>query len=464
MAFEITIPRLGWSMEEGTFVRWLKQDGDTISPGDPLFELEGEKAAQDVEAVDAGVLRISPESPKPGAIVAVGTVIGYLTAAGEAVPASRCVVSGSITAQDAQFVSGHSADSGSMADPTVQGAVTPAAPPSVRRMARERGIDLTHVKGSGPAGRIFASDLHLDAPCDGSLSSAKNAAVASPRARRVAKELGIDWTGLSGSGRNGRVRERDVRASAGSPIENAAPVGKLRSVEVRGTEIALTRHRRAVADQMVRSRQTTAPVTITTRIDATNLVSLRQQFKTDAATAPSYTDIVVKLVSIALADHRMLMAQWSDDQLIVPEVINIGIAVDTDAGLLVPVIRNVPSLTLVELSNVSTKLIAQARAGLLKLNDIQGGVFTVTNLGAYGIDAFTPIINPPETAILGLGQIRRDPAVVENQIIPRDQMTLSLTFDHRIVDGAPAARFLQSVRQALESPSAWLLRPEREPR
>lgn len=464
MAFEITIPRLGWSMEEGTFVRWLKQDGDQILPGDPLFELEGEKAAQDVEAVDGGILRISPESPEEGAIVAVGTVIGYLTAAGEAIPASLGAVARGIPAHDATFVSGHAADSGSMADLTVKGASAPAAPPSVRRMARERGIDLTQVTGSGPAGRIFAADLQLDAPIDAGSSSAKGSTVASPRARRVAKELGIDWTGLAGSGRNGRVRERDVRASADSLRQNVVPIGRLRSGEVPGMPIPLSRHRRAIADQMIRSRQTTAPVTITTRIDATNLVSLRQQFKTDAATVPSYTDIVVKLVSIALADHRQLMAQWSDDQLIVPDVINIGIAVDTDAGLLVPVIRNVPSLSLMELTRVSTTLIAQARAGLLKFSEMQGGVFTVTSLGAYGIDAFTPIINPPQTAILGLGQIRRDPAVFENQIVPRDQMTLSLTFDHRIVDGAPAARFLQSVRQALESPSAWLLRPEREPR
>lgn len=437
MAFEITIPRLGWSMEEGTFVRWLKQDGDTVKPGDPIFELEGEKAAQDIEAVDGGTLRIPATAPEPGTVVAVGSVIGYLVGAGELAPTG----SAAVVAPKVETISA----------PTDREPA--AAPPSVRRMARELGVSLSKVAGSGPAGRITAADLKP--PQHARVASSST--ISTPRARRVAKELGVDWTSIAGTGRGGRVREQDIRSSAatnGTGRRNASANGI-----PAGTTIPVTRHRRTVADRMAYSSQNTAPVTLTTRIDATNLVSLRQQFKTaGGATVPSYTDIIVKLLGIALTEHPLLMAQWAGDQLVIPEMINIGLAVDTDAGLLVPVICDVTSTSLPDLSAESARLIALARAGKLKADDMQGGVFTVTNLGSFGIDAFTPIINSPETAILGLGRIRREPAVVDNQIVPRDQMTLSLTFDHRIVDGAPAARFLQTVSQALETPSAWLLR------
>jgi pyruvate dehydrogenase E2 component (dihydrolipoamide acetyltransferase) len=211
---------------------------------------------------------------------------------------------------------------------------------------------------------------------------------------------------------------------------------------------------------MLQSQQQTAPVTLTTRVDATNLVSLRQQFKSanDQGAIPSYSDIIMKLASIVLSQHPLLMSQWVGEQLVIPEAIHIGVAVDTEAGLLVPVVRDVDQLSLLEVSKQSAQLVERARTGQLKAPDLQGGVFTITNLGSYGIDAFTPIINIPETAILGLGRIRREPAVYENQIVPRDQLSLSLTFDHRIVDGAPAARFLQTLGQAIETPSAWLLR------
>ncbi len=455
MAFEITIPRLGWSMEEGTFVRWLKRDGDAVKPGEALFELEGEKAAQDVEAVDGGILRIPATAPQPGSVVAVGSVVGYLVADGEGIPGS---------AHETSRVIGDSMP------PAVAAAVSVSAPPaapSVRRMAREMGVDLGQIAGSGPAGRITASDVLATTVAVGfgfnemvvSSPRVSSSTVASPRARRAARELGIDWTGLSGTGRDGRVREQDVRAVATARPDASRSLATPQFADVAGTTSPVTRHRRTIADRMTYSRQHTAPVTLTTRIDATNLVSLRQQFKSDGGTVvPSYSDIVVKLVATALAQHPQLMTRWVDEQLIVPDVISIGLAVDTDAGLLVPVIRDVPSLSLVELSAASSRMITQARAGQLKASDMQGGVFTVTNLGAYGVDAFTPIINSPETAILGLGRIRREAVVFENQIVARDQMSLSLTFDHRIVDGAPAARFLQTVSQALETPSAWLLR------
>lgn len=429
MAFEITIPRLGWSMEEGTFVRWLKQDGEIVKPGDALFELEGEKAAQDIEAVDGGILCIPATAPQPGTVVAVGTVIGHLVAEGEQVANVNPVPQPAASAEAKR-----------------ESEAVPAAP-SVRRMARERGINLAAVAGSGPAGKILANDIHN---ANGIATDAESSrtSVASPRARRVANELRIDWRTIAGTGRGGRIREQDVRrAAAAAPVHSST-----------GESTPITRHRRTISDRMMRSQRETAPVTLTTRIDATNLVSLRLQFKTSVEVVPSYTDITIKLVSLVLPRHPLLMSQWANDQLVVPDAMNIGVAVDTPAGLMVPVIENVSALSLVDVAGASARLIARSREGKLKVAEMQNGVFTVTNLGAFGIDAFTPIINSPESAILGLGRIRREPAVVDNQVVPRDQMTLSLTFDHRIVDGAPAARFLQEVAQAIESPSAWLLR------
>ena len=461
MAFEITIPRLGWSMEEGTFVRWLKQDGELVKPGDALFELEGEKAAQDIEAVDGGLLQIPPTAPAPGTVVPVGLVIGYLLATGETDPtvtskAPRTIDSKSKSANvPPQTSPGASADSRPSAGTNAPRDV--AASPSVRRMARERGISLSVLAENGLAGRILASDLNSPAatavrtmgvPATGVKTAMAVSNVASPRARRVARELGIDWTQLSGTGRAGRVREQDVQNAATSK-----PCGPVPSQAA-----TITRHRRTIADRMMHSHLGTAPVTLTTRIDATNLVGLRQQFKTASQVVPSYTDIVIKLIATLLPDHPLLMSQWSDDQIITPSSINIGIAVDTEAGLVVPVLRDVPAQSLLDVALTSSQLIARARQSQLKGTELQGGVFTVTNLGSFGIDAFTPILNSPESAILGLGRIRREPAVVGNRVVPRDQMTLSLTFDHRIVDGAPAARFLQSVAGAMEAPSAWLLK------
>ena len=285
MPFEITIPRLGWSMEEGTFVRWLKKDGDSVKPGEALFELEGEKAAQDVEAVDGGILHIPTSAPKPGTVVAVGAVIGYLVAEGEAIP----IASGStplLTPSPSVAV--------------ISPAVAPAAAPSVRRMAREMGVNLAKIAGSGPAGRISAADLQT-APAV-ALPHVKSSTIASPRARRVARELGTDWTTIAGTGRDGRVREQDVRGNAAhrSSARNAIP----QTFVVPGISIPVTRHRRTIAERMTYSRQNTAPVTLTTFIDATNLVSLRQQFKAAGGTVvPSYSDIVIKLVSMALSQH-----------------------------------------------------------------------------------------------------------------------------------------------------------------
>jgi pyruvate dehydrogenase E2 component (dihydrolipoamide acetyltransferase) len=282
----------------------------------------------------------------------------------------------------------------------------------------------------------------------------------SPRARRVAAELGIDWSRLRGSGRTGRIRERDVReaartASAHGPDANPNPPSRFEVVPV-------TPLRQVIAERMLTSLRSTAPVTLTTSADATNLVSLRNQFKAVASGAdevvPGYTDFLVKLAASALERHPTLNSQWAGGQLVVPRSIHIGIAVDTDAGLLVPVIRDAARLTLRQVAMSSRDLAERARRGQLRAEEMQGGTFTVTNLGAFGVEAFTPIINYPQCSILGVGRIQRQPLAVGDRIVACDRVTLSLTFDHRIVDGGPAARFLQTLCRLVENPGPCLVR------
>ncbi|MBI1918397.1 MAG: 2-oxo acid dehydrogenase subunit E2 [Planctomycetes bacterium] len=227
-----------------------------------------------------------------------------------------------------------------------------------------------------------------------------------------------------------------------------------------GRDIPVSRARRIIAERMLASLRATAPVALTTTADATNLANLRAQFKAAARSSevvPGYTDFLVKLCAVALRDHPMLMARWDGDHLIVPEGIHIGIAVDTEAGLLVPVLRDVPSLGLRQLAARTRELTERARAGQLTAEEMSGGVFTISNLGSFGIDTFTPIINYPECAILGVGRLRRQPEVVEERVVARDVVSLSLTFDHRTVDGAPAARFLDALRKCIENPAPWLV-------
>lgn len=214
--------------------------------------------------------------------------------------------------------------------------------------------------------------------------------------------------------------------------------------------------RRIIAERLLTSRRSTAPVTLTTTVDATDLVNLRQQWKVASASSdrlvPTYTDLFTRLTALALEKHPLLNSRWEDDCIVSPVGIHIGIAVATDAGLLVPVVRDILRLTLSELSMRSRDLIERARQGTLLAGELQGGTFTITSLGALGIDAFTPIIHYPECAILGIGRIRRCPAVLGDAIVIRNQVTLSLTFDHRITDGVPAARFLQTVGALIENP------------
>ena len=468
MAIEVTVPRLGWSMDEGTFAEWLKREGEWVGKGDMLFVLEGDKAVQEVESFDEGFLRLIPESPSPGDVVRVGQMIAILLAKDEVASADADIVKDPPRGKDVEMKTSSSEESWRSADVmrtdaalSTEVALGHRMGPAARRLVRELKVDLTNVTGSGPSGRILPEDIR-GASSRSLIASPKDKPHASPRARRRAHELGVDWTAIKGTGKSGRIRERDVVSVARTPSTSSTPHRDLASGEPNKTgRTKSTPIRRTIAQRMVASHLATAPVTLTTTVDATNLTGLRQQFKLSAASVgevvPSYTDFIVKLLAFALKEHPMLNARWEDDVIVTYAESHIGIAVDTDAGLLVPVVRGVESLPLRTLAAQSKGLVDKARQQRLTSEEMQGGTFTVSNLGAFGIDAFTPIINGAQCAILGLGRIRRLPTYVEDQLVPRDMMTLSLTFDHRIVDGGPAARFLQTLSRAIENPAARLI-------
>ncbi len=414
MPTAITLPRLGWSMEEGVFIEWLKRNGESVKSGDALFTIESDKAAQEVEAIDAGTLHVPANGPQRGDKIKVGAAIGYLLADGETSEA-------------------------------VRGSITPAAAvedQSARQTASESGG-----KKQGkplPLADVVATERKQGAPL------ASPAAPASPRARRAAREKGVSLEPVSPSGTSGRIRERDV-----------LKVWNERSADSENWEVIETQSmRRTIADRMVRSLNSTAPVTIHRRCDAVEVVNLRNQLKQAAehAEGPSFNDILMKIVAGALRLHPMLAARWVSDQIEIPNALHIGFAVDSEHGLFVPVIRDVLQLSLREVTGASRLLIEAARAGELKQAQMQDGCFTMTSLGSFGVESFTPIINHPQTAILGVGAIRREAVAMEDGTLAnRHQLTLSLTFDHRIVDGAPAARFLQNVCERIENPFAALL-------
>lgn len=401
MATEIVVPRLGWSMDEGTFVEWLKADGEQVNAGDMLFVLEGEKAAQEVESFDAGLLYIPAESPRAGDTVLVSQVLGFLLEEGETPP---------------EYKPADAPVSSVLDEPNV-------TPPQLEKSEKS------------------------------SVNRAGRRNIASPRARRKAKELGIRLDGVSGTGRNGRIRERDIVAAAENGV--VKPAGTASSAVIAPTQSGTlkppTNVRRITAQRMQASAQQTVPVTLHTKFNAKGLIAYRDSLKSSGMT-PSYNDIIIKLAANLLRECPELNACWTAEGVYVYDQINIAFAVATDNGLLAPVINQVDKLMLDDVAEYSTELIEDARAGRLGEDQLTGGTFTVSSLGTFGVDHFTPVINLPQSGILGIGRIVAEPLVEAGEVIAGQTMSLSLTFDHQVLDGAPAAHWLQKLVHALTSP------------
>ena len=443
MATEVRLPQFGMGMQEGKVLRWFKHEGDQVQEGDPLCELETEKANVEVPAPEGGIL--SQIVAEVGATIPVFEVLGVLAAAGEPAPPRRSVVAGKKdgTARSAGV---------SNPSPNMRAAINsdggsrgPQVTPLARRVAKEHGIELNGVTGTGPGGRITDHDVRrliderMKASVSATAAAPRNVQI-EPRARRLAQEHKIDLTRLIGSGPGGRLTEQDVRQFL------AAPSLSGRHEQV----IPLTGKRGVIARRMTESLQSSAQLTLTTEANVTVLV--RQRKAPNEQPDLTYNELLIKASALALRKHPRLNSTVVGQEIHVLPEIHVGLAVALDDGLVVPVVRNADQKPLAVIASEVRELIERARAGKLMMAEITGGTFTVTNLGGFGITSFTPIINPPEAAILGVGCIvdrlvRRDSDMVWQQM-----MGLSLTVDHRVVDGAPAAAFLKTLCELLERP------------
>jgi pyruvate dehydrogenase E2 component (dihydrolipoamide acetyltransferase) len=446
---EIVMPKLGLTMTEGTITEWRKAEGETVKQGEILFEFESEKSALEFEAPADGVLAEIITSA--GETVPCGTAVARLTTALPTADPFDKLRAGRRPIRQACAERSRS----TQGEPPTADQSLPATP-AAKRLARELNVDLSALSGRGPQGRIQMADVEVAAE-SAAIPATEPAKTATPVAKRLAAELNLDWTQLKGSGPGGRVVKADVQ-QADRP--QAAPVS-LPDTEA-GAPVSvepLSGVRRVIAQRMSASAFTAPHVTLFTEADATNLVEARTQINAELAgmVKVSYNALLVAISARALNDYPNLNACLVDEEIHRYHNIHIALAVDTERGLLVPVFRHADQRDLVSIQQSGDELIQRALSGQSLPDDLSGGTFTITNLGMLDIDGFTPIINQPQAAILGVGRIVPKPVVVDNNIVIRQMMSLSLSFDHRLVDGGPAARFLQRIKQLIERPFALLV-------
>ena len=449
MAIEITLPKLGLTMEEGTVDEWLVEDGAAVSVGMPLLRLATDKIDVDVEAEADGILAQGVQS---GATLPPGAVLGWLLAPGESNPSGALPVSAGpadATPGDRQFVS-----------------------PNARRVAAELGVDISQLRGTGPNGRVTSEDVE-DAVAAGT------ARTTSPLARRDAQQAGIDLNSVQTD--SGFITRKDVRdaisskvaspgptdsgASGGVPESALAPppVGNSNGIarmQESSSIIPMKGMRGTIAARMVQSLTEMAQLTHGFEVTMDAVVELRgtlkEQYRDLGLQVPSLNDFVVRAASLALRKHPILNATIVDKEIHVLRHIHMGMAVAVPGGLMVPVIRDADTLSIFELARVTRELAEACRSGSISLDSLEGGTFAVTSLGTYGVDMFTPVINPGNVGILGVGRLRESGRWEGERFVKTQVLTLSLTFDHRAVDGAPAAEFLQTVNGLLARPLVLL--------
>jgi len=423
MASEVILPRLGQGMESGTIVRWLKAEGDRVEKGEPLYELDTEKVTQEVEAEASGILlRIAVAEGE----VPVGRTVAYIGEEGEQLP-----------------------------EPAE------ASPEPDARVEAERGAAASAEKPAAAPARDAERDrdgaASMEAEATAEAPSRVNGRIkASPLARRIARERGVDLAGVRGTGPDGRIVAEDVERAAAASAAAPAPVPAVSAPVGEVERRPLSNVRRTIARRLTQA-WTVPAFQLTVSIDMTRanelLAKLRERSPDVRVTV---TDLLTKVCAQALMLHRDVNVQFTEEELLVYPSADIGIAVAAPQGLVVPVVRNAERLTLAQIAAVRADLVGRARAGKLRAEDLEGGTFTISNLGMYGVEQFVAVLNPPQASILAVG------ATVE-QVVPRDGelqvaplMAVTLTCDHRAVDGATGAEFLQTVKALVEDPALAL--------
>jgi len=436
-------------MEEGTIIQWFKNEGDTITAGEPLLEVLTDKVNMEVEAPESGVLR--KILAQPDDIVPVQDPIAIIAGADESIDHLLSDAAGTVPAEPApapamaeQAPASATVTAAPPQTPAAQGAVPLAGErlfvsPAARRVARERGIEVGSLagRGTGPNGRIVEKDV---------LDYAASVRT-TPLAEKVAADKGVGIGAITGSGVGGRITREDVESA------EAAPVASI------GATIPFAGMRRIVAQNVEASAHAAVHVTLVTEVDMTECVRLRErilaQVEKDSGVRISYTDIITQGAAKAVLQKPIVNASLHGDKIVIPDSVNVGIATSIEGGLMVPVVKNAQSKSLTAISKEIKALAERARSGKATADDLSGGTFTITNLGIYGIDSFTPIITPGQSAILAVCRIVEKPVIVDGGIKIRSMMNLCLSFDHRVMDGAPAAEYLAVLRGLLESPD-WI--------
>ena len=448
MAREFVMPKLGLTMEAGTIVEWLVADGDEITSGTPVLVIETDKTETEVEATSDGRLH---QVGAIGDTYDCGAVIGWTLADGESPP-----VGGTITAPTSAVAAAPDASAAAGSAPSSNAPIAPAggrlfASPNARRIATERGIDLRTVRGTGPNGRIVSEDL------DG-VSDSTAAVAATSTARRLAQRLGVDLADVTADEADGRITRAAVEAHVRTALARGAsePERQPTSYPLLQTPseiVPLTGVRGTIARRMVESQTEMAQLTLHMDADVDAIVADRDRRRGAGDVVPSYTDYVIAAAARALLEHPTVNAQVIDAGIALLPEVHVGMAVAIDGGLVVPVVTDTPALDLSALTGETSRLADAARRGTLQFADLEGGTFSVTTLGMYGVDGFSPIINPPNVAILGVGRVRDELHLGDDdRVSVVKRITLSLTWDHRVIDGAPAAEFCRSIVDRLQRP------------
>lgn len=462
MATDVILPALGMSQDTGKIVQWLKTEGQRVSKGEPLAEIETDKATVEIESPAGGVL--ARVSASEGDDVPVGQVIAVILAPDEA--------AGQEVREAREVPGAMASQNGNTALPQVDTIIQASVPlsatasPLAQRIAGEHHLDLSQVKSAGR--RIQKADvLAYIQEQAGEMTSAgamplPRLSMASPKARRLASEQGIDLLSLNGSGPGGAVLAADVLAyaaqsapSARSQREQVSSPGAALA-QAAGQELPLSHVWRVMAERTTQSWTTAPHFYLVREVNASQLISWRERMLKRSSEKITYTDLLVKVVAAALKAHPRVNASWREGRVLLNDEVHVGLAVATGEGLVVPVIHHADALGLGELARQRKDLVARAQAGKLHPQDISGGTFTISNLGMYNVDAFNAIINAPQAAILAVGRIAERVVPVRGQPAVQPIMTLTLSCDHRAVDGARGAQFLDTVTNLLEDPLGLL--------
>lgn len=460
MAIPFLMPKLGLTMEAGTITEWLVDDGATVEAGDAVLVIATDKVETEVETPDSGVLS---HSGSVGETFDCGTQIGWVMQPGEQPPAPTSAASASAEQSDTSVQKLVAAPGVTIA-PRAEGE-RQFVSPNARRVGQTLGIDVSVVPGSGPAGRVVSEDVEAFAATQASMPPigyARPSTVAvSPAGAMLARELGVSIDDVQRTSPDPRVTRRDVlthvrdrylSATASPTMSASQNVGGVPPSTDVAERIPMAGMRGTIAERMHDSMLSMAQLTLHMDANMTAVVSHREALRsTGVESLPSYTDYVISAVGKALTKHPRVNSQIIGDELQLLAGIHVGMAVALDDGLIVPVVHDADALTLSETSVRTTDIAARARNGKLGLADLEGGTISVSTLGAFGVDGFTPVINPPNTAIVGVGRIRKEVSWIDGQAAPVKSMTLSLTWDHRAFDGAPAAEFCAEIRNVLET-------------